>query len=146
MAHLLRDLRAIGLDDIAGYFTPEVVEGETQTLRWVSPQELAERMQTNHLLVVDVRGASERNTERIAGTRHIPLGYLPDHLDELPSDADIVLHCTSGVRSQIAASLLQRHGFANVANLVGGIDAWKASGMPVEEQVYSASDTSGSQM
>jgi hydroxyacylglutathione hydrolase len=90
-------------------------------------------MQNNHLLVVDVRGASERNTERIAGTRHIPLGYLPGHFDELPTDADIVLHCTSGVRSQIAASLLQKHGFINVANLAGGIDAWKAAGMPVEE-------------
>jgi hydroxyacylglutathione hydrolase len=131
--HLLRDLRAIGVDNLAGYFTPEVVTGETQSLKRVSPPELAERMQSNHLLVVDVRGASERDTERIASTRHIPLGYLPDHLSELPTDADIVLHCTSGVRSQVAASLLQKHGFTRVANLAGGIDAWKAAGLPLEE-------------
>jgi rhodanese-related sulfurtransferase len=46
---------------------------------------------------------------------------------EVPQDRHIVVHCASGYRSAIAASLLEQHGIAQVADLVGGFAAWKAS-------------------
>ena len=43
-------------------------------------------------------------------------------------DQSIVVHCASGYRSAVAASLLQREGFSQVADLVGGLAAWRAIG------------------
>ncbi len=49
-----------------------------------------------------------------------------ERLDELPRDRPVVVHCATGYRSAIAASLLLREGF-EVADLVGGIAAWESS-------------------
>ncbi|PYX40807.1 MAG: hypothetical protein DMG81_05175 [Acidobacteria bacterium] len=43
----------------------------------------------------------------------------------------IAVHCKSGYRSAIACSVLERAGFKNIANVVGGLDAWSAAGLPV---------------
>jgi prepilin-type processing-associated H-X9-DG protein len=45
----------------------------------------------------------------------------------------VILYCTAGVRSAIAADILQRMGYANVAYLDGGFIAWKTAGQPVED-------------
>jgi hydroxyacylglutathione hydrolase len=42
----------------------------------------------------------------------------------------VVVHCKSGYRSMIACSLLERGGYSEVINVVGGFDAWHASGLP----------------
>lgn len=131
---LVHDLRAIGVDNLPGYFTPDVVAGYTQPVRRIQAEELAETMYEDDMLILDVRGQSEYRSQHIAEARHIPLGYLPDHLHQLPSNRQIVIQCASGVRSQIAVSLLQKHGFTNVANLKGGLDAWREAGLPVEEE------------
>ena len=73
-------------------------------------------------VVLDVRAASER-AERIAGSINIPLGRLQDSLQEVPSSRPVVVHCSSGYRSSAAMSILERAGFGNVADLVGGIAA-----------------------
>jgi hydroxyacylglutathione hydrolase len=43
----------------------------------------------------------------------------------------IAVHCKSGYRSMIACSLLQRAGYRNVINVVGGLDAWQAAQLPL---------------
>jgi rhodanese-related sulfurtransferase len=53
-------------------------------------------------------------------------------LDELPRNQPLVLHCQGGGRSSIAASLLQTHGFTDVANLAGGFTEWAKQGGSVE--------------
>ena len=50
----------------------------------------------------------------------IPVGYLAERLDEIPTDRPVVLHCQGGARSAIAASVLQARGLDNVVNMVGG--------------------------
>jgi hydroxyacylglutathione hydrolase len=55
---------------------------------------------------------------------NIPLSRLPEQLTTLSQDESIVVHCASGYRSAIAASLLQREGCAHVSDLVGGLAAW----------------------
>ena len=62
----------------------------------------------------------------------MPLPRLSEQLATLPRDRPIVVHCGSGYRSAIAASLLQREGYADVADLVGGAAAWQSSA-PVRE-------------
>ena len=78
-------------------------------------------------LVLDVRAESEWQEERIGRSLNIPLGQLLGRLDELPRDQSVVVHCATGYRSSIAASLLRREGLERIADLVGGINAWQAS-------------------
>lgn len=76
------------------------------------------------IVLVDVRTATERQICRIGHDVFIPLTELDDRAAELPQDAQIVCYCHLGGRSRQAAALLQRHGFAHVASMRGGIDAW----------------------
>jgi len=74
--------------------------------------------------LIDVREPHEYQIARIPGATLIPLGQLPNRLQELDREADIVAHCKSGARSQKAVDLLKQNGFLNVRNMTGGILAW----------------------
>jgi hydroxyacylglutathione hydrolase len=130
-------LGRIGFDHVAGY-----LEGGLQTLatrpelarcmKRLTPAELAAELAApTPPLVLDVRTAHERHDKRIAGSLHIPLNQLPRRLDDLPRHHKLVIHCASGYRSSIAASLLERHGLTDLADLEGGISAWEAAGLEV---------------
>jgi hydroxyacylglutathione hydrolase len=84
--------------------------------------------------VLDVRNDDEWARGHIAGSRHIPLHALPQQIDHLAHDRPVVVHCASGTRSAIAASLLTAHGFTDVLDLAGGFDAWQAAQEPVEQE------------
>ncbi|MFN8493603.1 MAG: MBL fold metallo-hydrolase [Caldilineaceae bacterium] len=120
----IKALRAIGIDNIPGYFSPTVVNEGATTLPVITAQELAARLPINGLTIVDVRGLGEYTEKHIVGAKHIPLGYLPQHLNEVPKDKTVVTQCATGYRSQIAASLLRARGYSNVFTLNEGIDAW----------------------
>jgi rhodanese-related sulfurtransferase len=68
----------------------------------------------------------------LAHSIRIPLGDLQGRLKELDGSGLVVVHCAGGYRSTVAVSLLQRAGFHNVANVIGGFDAWKAAQLPYE--------------
>jgi adenylyltransferase/sulfurtransferase len=76
------------------------------------------------VLLIDVREPFEAEIARIPGAWLIPQGELPRRLPELDRQADIVVHCKSGVRSAWATKLLLDSGFTRVRNLKGGILAW----------------------
>jgi molybdopterin/thiamine biosynthesis adenylyltransferase/rhodanese-related sulfurtransferase len=98
---------------------------ETDELPEITVQELKRRMQSNGTLtIVDVREPFEHDIARIEGSKLIPLGELPDRLDELSRDSEIVVHCHSGGRSARAVQLMRQSGFKKVYNLRGGIAAW----------------------
>ena len=91
----------------------------------ISVQELKQRLDgAEPPLLVDVREQHEYEIARIEGAQLIPLGELPDRVEELRADRAIVIHCHSGMRSAHAVQFLHQAGFKNVANLAGGIDAW----------------------
>jgi len=77
-------------------------------------------------LLIDVREPHEHAMARIEGARLIPLGTLTTHIDSLPQDRDIYVHCKMGMRSARAVEMLMARGFTRVANVTGGIDAWLA--------------------
>lgn len=138
-----RDLALIGLDRLAGYVCGDALQawvaagrplGGVAQFRVDELAGLIEdgAMERGDLAVLDVRGASEWEAGHVPGVPNVPVGLLPEHLDELPRDRPLVVHCQSGARSSIAASLLQRAGFENVVNLTDGFAAWSSGGNPVE--------------
>ena len=119
-------LGRIGFDRVAGYLDggmqalagrPDLVVRSERITRLALDEQLAG---PEPPLVVDVRAASER-ADSIAGSVNIPLGQLQERLGEVPSGPPVVVHCSSGYRSSAAASILERAGFGNIADLVGGI-------------------------
>ena len=95
-------------------------------VRELSPEEVAQRIRgsASDVLLLDVREPDERELAFIDPSVHIPLREVPDRLSELPRDREIVVYCHSGTRSAMIAGFLELHGFHDVANLRGGIDAW----------------------
>jgi rhodanese-related sulfurtransferase len=88
-------------------------------------QQLQQRLQNkDDLLLLDVREPNEFIYAHIEGSQLIPLRQLPEQLQELNPDQDIVLICHHGMRSQQACQFLAQHGFTRLFNLQGGIDAW----------------------
>lgn len=75
-------------------------------------------------LLLDIREGWEVNICRIEGSRHLPMQTIPARMDSLPADRAVVIYCHHGVRSMRAASYLDHHGFKEVYNLHGGIQAW----------------------
>ncbi|HEU4723161.1 MAG TPA: rhodanese-like domain-containing protein, partial [Gemmatimonadaceae bacterium] len=134
----VRDLAMIGLDRVAGVVGADAVESWTdagnalETVRQVTPEEVARLVARREAVVVDVRGRAEWEEGHVPGAANVPLGYLADRLDELPTDRLVVLQCRSGSRSAIAASVLETHRRANVANLIGGWVAWQRAGLLAE--------------
>jgi hydroxyacylglutathione hydrolase len=133
----VRDLALIGLERIAGYagasaiISAEASGVELDRIDQIDSRELARRMETGDVAVIDVRAAAEWKAGHLPGATHIHLGYLRDRLEELPSDRPLVLQCRTGGRSTIAASLLRTAGRRDVSNLTGGIVAWDEAGLPV---------------
>jgi len=62
---------------------------------------------------------------------HKPLDRVAKMLGDLDHAKPIVVHCKGGYRSAIACSLIQGAGFENVTNLIGGLDAWQATGLAI---------------
>ncbi|PYP72455.1 MAG: molybdenum cofactor biosynthesis protein MoeB, partial [Gemmatimonadetes bacterium] len=91
----------------------------------ITAQELQQEWERNSdLLVIDVREPHEYEITHIEGAVLIPLGELPDRLNELDGHREIVTHCHHGARSLKALEILKAAGFSKVRSLRGGIDAW----------------------
>jgi glyoxylase-like metal-dependent hydrolase (beta-lactamase superfamily II)/rhodanese-related sulfurtransferase len=84
----------------------------------------------SHLQLVDVRRQPEWEEAHIEGALLMPLHKLEAMLGGLDRNRPVAVHCKGGYRSAIAASLIERAGFANVMNVIGGFDAWRACGLP----------------
>jgi rhodanese-related sulfurtransferase/glyoxylase-like metal-dependent hydrolase (beta-lactamase superfamily II) len=126
-------LGRIGFDNVAGYLEGgmQALDGRPELMgrvERITAATLAEqRGEAEAPLLVDVRSEHEWREGHIDGSVNLPLGRLPERLSELPRDRPLVVYCSSGYRSSIAASILQARGIDDVADLVGGIGAWHAS-------------------
>jgi hydroxyacylglutathione hydrolase len=122
---ILKTLRAIGIDNVPGYLPASAIGAPIASLPAVSVAELAEHIAADDTLVLDVRGRSEYAEVHLPHAMHIPLGFIPQRLAAIPRDRPIIVHCASGYRSQIGASLLRCAGFDNVAALVDAGGEWQ---------------------
>lgn len=101
-------------------------ENNPITVDEISVQELHKRSESGEkLFILDVREQFEYDLVNLDGML-IPLGELPDRIDELSDvkEQEIVVHCRSGVRSAEACRILMKNGFKHPRNLVGGINRW----------------------
>lgn len=134
VTHLLR----VGFDDIQGYLEGGVEAWETSSrplsrLSTASVHQLADMQRGGQTpTVLDVRTDREWNQGHIPGALHIHGGALQDRLEEIPRDKPVAVVCGSGYRASIASSFLQRAGFPDVTNVLGGMSAWIAADLPTE--------------
>jgi rhodanese-related sulfurtransferase len=78
-----------------------------------------------------VREPDEWEEFRAPGATLLPLGEVPERLDEVPTDGPVYVICRSGARSAKAAELLRATG-VDAVNVAGGTLAWREAGNPVE--------------
>ncbi len=129
-------LARIGLEDARGYLKGGV-EAWRQgglplaTLPQISVEALSDRLHGSDLQVLDVRREPEWEAGHIEGATWWPLDNFKVAPPEIDRNLPIAVHCKGGYRSMIACSLLQRAGFQNVVNIVGGFDAWQQAKLTV---------------
>lgn len=92
----------------------------------INPQQLKKFLEatTNPPVILDVREPWEFQTCHIDGSVHVPMGQIPNVYTKFDPNKQVVVICHHGMRSLQVAQFLERAGFQNVVNLVGGIDAW----------------------
>jgi adenylyltransferase/sulfurtransferase len=96
-----------------------------QTLREIDVHQLESRMEKDsNFVILDVRELHEVDICRLPDSVVIPLGELPDRLDELDRDAETIIYCKVGGRSAKALAILNEAGFTDVCHVIGGINAW----------------------
>ncbi len=132
--HVLRHFIRLGYDNITGYladgFAAWFRQGELiETAGTWSPRDLEKHLSDTNLYILDVRDIAHRKRDGyIPGSHHVYVGELEQHLDEVPKDKHIVAHCDVGFKGSLAASILQKHGYEDVTNLLGGTRGWEGAG------------------
>jgi hydroxyacylglutathione hydrolase len=129
-------LSRVGFDNIIGHleggFDAWVNGGkEVDSIHRVEADEFAERMKENkHLKVVDVRRESEYAAEHVDEAYNRPLNFINDWVRDINPDEHFYMHCASGYRSVVAASILQARGFRNFTEVNGGFKAIAKTDVP----------------
>lgn len=121
-------LARVGYDNSIGY-----LEGgfdawknageEVDTLHEVTAEAFAKKFNGTNLNLLDVRRASEYNTEHVVGAVNFPLDFINSNMAAVDREKTYYVHCAGGYRSVIAASILKSRGFHNLVNIQGGYKA-----------------------
>lgn len=101
------------------------------TLAPITPRGLKQRLDAGEAILIDVRESDEHAREHIIGARLAPLSALDRHDFDRDRGKAAVFHCKSGARTQANGAALLARGFPQSFFLEGGIEAWKAAGLPV---------------
>jgi rhodanese-related sulfurtransferase len=103
-------------------------------VRRITPADLAAAMARGQVLVLDVRLPGDYAIRRLPGAQSLPPPASADHLPALPHDRLLVTYCacSDDGESVTVARLLRAAGYADVAALAGGIDAWEDAGRPLD--------------
>ena len=131
-------LARVGIEDVAGYLAGGIAGWKSAgfhlaQMAQMTVQELQQRLRNHELSVLDVRRQGEWEAGHIAEADWYPLDRFKAALPSLEGNTTTAVHCKSGYRSMIAASLLQRAGH-NVINVIGGFDAWEQEKLPAVSQ------------
>lgn len=117
-----------------------LVEEARQQIDNLSPDQVTEELSQGHVTLVDIREGEELALAGfIGGSVHVPRGFLefyadpslPTYRHDLDRNNRIVLYCSTGLRSALAAASLKQMGYEHIAHLDGGLKAWKDSGKQV---------------
>ena len=94
-------------------------------VRTVTVDELAEKLEQDKHVLIDVREPSEFAAGHVKGAVNVPLGQLANRLGEFDPCAETYVICQSGHRSVTGAKLLMKAGFTHVYSVKGGTSAWR---------------------
>ncbi len=125
-------LARIGFDNVVGAIASSgdtlLAAPQGCSAQRVTVEEMASMTASQpELQVLDIRGPGETADGTIPGAHVIPLPKLAAECEVLDKDKPVLVYCAGGYRSSIGASLLRRHGFAEVTDLIGGYGAWSAN-------------------
>jgi hydroxyacylglutathione hydrolase len=137
IAQVREQLAVVGYESVRGYLLGFMESWRAtrlpiQTLERLHITQLYE--QRDRFVVLDVRDPGEWNEGHIDSAWHMPFYTIESRLSELDTIHSYAVICASGQRSTLTCALLQRNGFDRVFNVIGGMDAWKAVGLPVVGQ------------
>lgn len=126
-------LARVGYDNVIGYLeggieTWKTAGQELDTITSITAGALADKLQKENVLVIDVRRSSEFAAEHIDGAKSIPLDAISELMAAFPKDETMYIHCAGGYRSMIAASILKSRGYDNLIDIEGGFAAISQSG------------------
>ena len=129
-------LARVGLENVTGYLDGGILAWnaaglELETTPQISVGELYAQLNEDgrKLQVIDVRAPGEYESGHLPGAKNVPLPELERRVDrELDPSQPTAVVCAGGYRSAAAASLLQRHGFKELYNIIGGTSAWVKAG------------------
>jgi glyoxylase-like metal-dependent hydrolase (beta-lactamase superfamily II)/rhodanese-related sulfurtransferase len=126
-------LARVGYDNVIGYLEGGIetwiaAKQEVDTITSITPDELADKMAEEKVLVIDVRRPAEFSAEHIDGAKSLPLDYISELMAEFPKDQTMYIHCAGGYRSMIASSILKSRGYDNLIDIAGGFAAISKSG------------------
>ena len=132
-------LSRVGFDKTLGYLKGGVeawkeAGKEVDTVANVDAKEFKKKVDEG-VPVYDVRKESEYKAEHVVDAHLTPLDYLNDHLAEFPEKETFYIHCRSGYRSMVAASILKSRGIHNLVDVSGGFEDIKKEGVPVTNYV-----------
>lgn len=102
--------------NMLGFAAENIITGKVKQFFWHDVETLP---RDGSVTLLDVRTASEVSRGKIDGFLHIPLDSLREHLEELPKNKPVYVHCHSGLRSYIACRILSGNGY-ECYNLAGG--------------------------
>jgi hydroxyacylglutathione hydrolase len=128
-------LARVGIEDVTGFLGGGIAAWSESgrpvvATEQIAVAELKERLAAGGALL-DVRRSAEVDSGRIEGSVSFPLARLAsraEELDGLDRCGALAAICAGAYRSSIATSLLERHGFTRIANVVGGMAAWTGAG------------------
>jgi hydroxyacylglutathione hydrolase len=132
-------LRRLGFDNICGYLCGGMNEWQEtgkpiSSIDTMSVVELKSKLDNGEVVLLDAREPSEWKDEgTVEGAKRIFFADLPNKTDSLPKDKPIAVTCSVGNRASIAISILERAGFKNVSNVLGGMTAWTKLGYPTKK-------------
>ena len=128
-------LTRVGIEVLDGYLHGGIAAWKqggfpVATLAQITAAELDARLKSENVQVLDVRREPEWDAGHIEGANWWPLDNFRVAPPEMDHELPVAVHCKGGYRSMIASSLLQRAGFKNVINVIGGFDAWQQAKLP----------------
>jgi len=134
-------LSRVGYDNAIGYLKGGIEAWEeagkkTNSIISISPDELKIKM-IGKINIIDIRRTSEYYSERLDTNMvsNKPLDLINSNLSEYDKNAEYYIHCASGYRSMIAASILKAHGINNVIDINGGFNAMREKALKMTEYV-----------
>lgn len=124
-------LARVGHETVLGYILVNDYDSMSCTGQ-VGPSEAAELLTKRGAQLIDVRRASEYNAGHALGAVNIPLDKLEREISSIDRTLPTYVICQGGYRSSIATGILEKAGFTEPVNIVGGTEAWLAAGLPAE--------------